>query len=38
MLPYWMGMTPADLVGSTAVLAVMITIFSLHFLLPSGRA
>ena len=37
MLPYWIELSLADLVQGTALLAIVITIFSFQFLLPTGR-
>ena len=38
MLPYWMELSASDLMQGTALLAMLATIFSLQFLLPTGRA
>jgi len=38
MLPYWIELSATDLMQGTAFLATMVTVFSLQFLLPTGRA
>lgn len=38
MLPYWIELSASDLMQGTGLLAILVTIFSLHFLLPTGRA
>jgi|GEM_PF-1060697 len=37
MLPYWMELSASDLMQGTAFVAMFVTIFSLQFLLPTGR-
>lgn len=38
MLPFWIELSASDLMQGTAVLAMLISILSLQFLLPTGRA
>jgi hypothetical protein len=38
MLPYWIELSPADLLHGTAILAMAIMVLGAQFLLPSGRA
>jgi len=38
MLPYWIELSVADLMQGIAVLAIVVTVLSLQFLLPTGRA
>lgn len=38
MLPYWIELSASDLMHGTAFIASVITILSLQFLLPTGRA
>ena len=38
MLPYWIELSASELMQGTAMLAMLITILSLQFLLPTGRA
>jgi len=37
MLPYWMELSAADVMQGTALLATVVTVFSLQFVLPAGR-
>ena len=36
MLPYWIELTPADLIHGTAILAMAIMVFGARLLMPSG--
>lgn len=38
MLPFWIELSASDLMQGTAMLAMLISILSLQFLLPTGRA
>jgi len=38
MLPYWIEISPADLLQGTAVFGMAVIIFSIRLLMPTGRA
>jgi hypothetical protein len=38
MLPYWIELSASDLMQGMGLFTILVTIFSLHFLLPTGRA
>ena len=38
MLPYWIELSLADLMQGTAVIAIVVSILSLQFLLPTSRS